>query len=318
MRPVSRRALVASLPGIALFGRRSMAQRTQLKIGTATEGGGYTAFADEFIDAVKPIDASLEFTAVSTTGSIENLKQLEKSTMDLGLVQGQVAYEALHGIDRPITAAKVVTVAFVTAGKFAVRAESRFHSITDLKGARVVWGMRNSGNDLLGWRMMEAIGLDPEKDFQAIFVTRAIDGPAMIIDGRASALWGSGIGSPNFIRVANQLRGARFVTPNTNEMERMLARNSFLQRVTVPARTYRGQDAPIDTVGSWTFMMARPDLDDTIGYRLAATLQKIERGSLPTRLLSQAKATETIAALQGLDALQGGVKRFYKKEGLLP
>ena len=39
---------------------------------------------------------------------------------------------------------------------------------------------------------MEGLGLDPEKDFDAIYTATLAEGPMMILEGRAAALWGAG------------------------------------------------------------------------------------------------------------------------------
>ena len=42
---------------------------------------------------------------------------------------------------------------------------------------------------------MDGLGLDAAKDFQPIYLERAGDGPAMVLDGRVAALWGGGAGA---------------------------------------------------------------------------------------------------------------------------
>ena len=57
-------------------------------------------------------------------------------------------------------------------------------------------------------------------------------------------------------------------------------------------RLYPGQDRAIASVGSWSFILARPDLPDDTGYRLAKALHQGEK--LLGAKLDQAR--ETIAA----------------------
>ena len=55
---------------------------------------------------------------------------------------------------------------------------------------------------ILARYVLDGLGLDQERDFQAIYLERAGDGPAMVQDGRVAALWGGGIGWPGFAAVA--------------------------------------------------------------------------------------------------------------------
>ncbi len=82
----------------------------------------------------------------------------------------------------------------------------------------------------------------------------------MVQDGRVAALWGAGIGWPGFAAVAKSPAGARFIVPDAEQVKRILAKHALLKPLAVPAGSYPGQDAPIASVGSWAFVIARPTL----------------------------------------------------------
>ncbi|MFL5182691.1 MAG: TAXI family TRAP transporter solute-binding subunit, partial [Microvirga sp.] len=160
------------------------------------------------------------------------------------------------------------------------------------------------------------LGLDQMKDFQAIFLERAGDGPAMVQDGRAAALWGGGTGWPGFATMAKA--GARFIAPTPDEIERILAKHAFLKRLTLPAGSYPGQDQAIASVGSWSFVLARPTLDDAVAYRLARALHKGE-ASFAARLpqARETTAANTAAAVSSSDLLHPGVARYLREIGVM-
>ena len=85
----------------------------------------------------------------------------------------------------------------------------------------------------------------------------------------------------------------------------------------MPAGLYPGQYDPIDTVGTWSFILARADLDDAIGRRLAMDLSKAERTGLLTKHLAQSTAQNTLAAIPRQAVLQPGVAKYYREIGLL-
>ncbi len=93
---------------------------------------------------------------------------------------------------------------------------------------------------------------------------------------------------------------------------------AFLRRLTVPAGSYPGQDVPISSVGSWSFVMARPTLPDDIAYRLARALHRGE-AAVGSRL-SQARETtmaNKVAAAPRLDLIHPGVLRYLREIGLM-
>jgi uncharacterized protein len=136
----------------------------------------------------------------------------------------------------------------------------------------VAFGAKGSGLTILSRYVLDGLGLDQLKDFQAIFLDKAGDGPAMVLDGRAAALWGGGVGWPGFAAVAEA--GGRFIAPTLEEAARIRAKHSFLKALTLPAGSYAGQNAPVASVGSWSFVLARPALPDDIAYALARALHK--------------------------------------------
>ena len=98
------------------------------------------------------------------------------------------------------------------------------------------------------------------------------------------ALWGGGAGWPGFTAVAKSEKGARFIAPDAGEIRRILARHSFLKPVTQAAGSFPGQDAAIPSVGSWSYVFARPGLPDEQAYLLARALHAADtpRVALPS------------------------------------
>ncbi len=156
----------------------------RVRLGTATPGGGFPVYGAAFVEGVRRFDPTLEIEAINTKGSTENVPMLEAGTLDIALVQGEVVHESLQGIGRAPADLRVLTAMYPTAGMFVVRADSPYHTIADLKGKPIAWGAGGSGLVILGRYAMDGLGLDAAKDFQPIYLERAGDGPAMVLDGR--------------------------------------------------------------------------------------------------------------------------------------
>ncbi len=296
-----------------------MTEPTKVILGTATPGGGFPVYGAAVVEVVNAADTSLLLQPRNTKGSTENVPLLEAGQLDIGLVQGEVVHEAFAGIGRPPAQLKIIAAMYSTPGMFVVRADSPCRSIADLKGKAVAFGAKGSGLVILARYVLDGIGLDQERDFQAIYLERAGDGPAMVADGRAAALWGAGLGWPGFGAVAKAPGGARFIAPNAAETQRILAKHSFLRAMGVPAGSYPGQDAAIASVGSWSFILAGPALPDDIAYRLARALHR--REAALGALLPQARETtaaNTVAAAPGKDLIHPGVLRYLREIGFTP
>jgi TRAP transporter TAXI family solute receptor len=293
-------------------------QKTQVVLGTATPGGGFPLYGDAVTAVINEIEPSLAVEARNTKGSTENIPLLEAGRLDIALVTGEPAYEAFAGIGRARTELKILAAMYSTPGMFVLRADNPARSIGDLTGKPVAFGARGSGLVILARYVLDGIGLDPDKDFQAVYLDHAGDGPAMVLDGRVAALWGGGLGWPGFATVANAPGGARFIAPDAGEAARIRAKHSFLKAMTVPAGSYAGQGAPIASVGSWSFILARPTLDEDTAYRLARALHRGE-AALGQRLAQarETTAANTAAAAPGLDLIQPGVLRYLREIGIV-
>lgn len=280
-----------------------------LVLGTATPGGGFPLYGDAFAEMVNAQEPQLRVQPRNTKGSTENVPLLETGKVDLALVAGEIATAALA---KPGTTLRIVTAMYSSPGMFMVRADSPHRSIADLRGKPVVLGTQASGITALGRTVLQSLEI-PVKE---ITLEKAADGPAMLVDGRAEALWGAGVGWPAFTALAKS--GGRFIGPTSEEVQRILSRQRALQAVTLPARSYPGQDAPLHSVGSWSYVLAKPELPDETGYLLARAIHRAE-APLASRL-EQARETtmaNTVKAAPKPDLIHSGVQKYLREINLM-
>jgi TRAP transporter TAXI family solute receptor len=301
--------IAACLPAAA-------AENVTVVMGTATPGGGFPVFGKAIVETVEKTGPTLTVEPRNTKGSTENIPLLEQGKLDIGLVQGEAVYQALQGIGRPPADLKIIAAMYSTPGMFVVRADSPYRSIEDLRGKPVAFGTRSSGLVILARYVLDGLGLDMQKDFQPVFLERAADGPAMVLDGRVAALWGGGSNWPGFQAVANGESGGRFIVPDAKEIAQIRERHDFLKVLTVPANSFKGQASPLTSVGSWSFIMARPTLPDETAYRLTRALHRGE--PIIADLLPQARETtaKNTAVNAPEDRLHPGTLKYLREAGL--
>ena len=292
--------------------------KTTISLGTATPGGGFPLYGNAFAEVMNEADPTLAIEPRNTKGSNENIPLLEAGNLDIGLVAGEPSYEAFIGIGRPATRLKILTAMYSSPGMFVVRADSPYKTIRDLVGKPVAFGAKGSGLPILSRYLLDGLGLKQDEDFQSIYLDRAGDGPVMVLDGRAAALWGAGIGWPGFKTMSESPGGARFIAPDADEIVRIKAKHTFLKPLTVPAGSYPDQSAPIDSLGSWSFILTRESLPDDVAYRLAKSLHRAE--SPLCKKLPQAcetTAANTVAAAPKVDLVHPGVLRYFREIGVV-
>jgi TRAP transporter TAXI family solute receptor len=280
-----------------------------LVLGTATPGGGFPVFGDAFAEIVNAQEPGLKLQTRNTKGSTENVPLLEDGKLDLALVAGEIASSALA---KPETRLRIVTAIYSSPGVFMVRGDSAFRTISDLRGRPVVLGTQASGVTALGRTVLKALDVE----VQPITLEKAADGPPMLLDGRADALWGAGVGWPAFSALAKA--GGRFIAPSATEVERILSRELSLQAVTLPAGSYPGQLSALPSVGSWSYVLSSDKFPDEAAYLIARAVQRSE-AKLAARL-EQARETtmaNTISAAPRPELIHPGVRKYLEEAGLL-
>jgi TRAP transporter TAXI family solute receptor len=305
---------------VAMLGATPASQAqapTQVSLATATPGGGFPVYGDAFAAVINETDPTLRVQTRNTKGSAENIPLLESGAIDIALVQGEAAYEAFAGIGRPPANMKIIAAMYSSPGFFIVRKDSPYRRMADLRGLPVAFGAAGSGLVILARYVLDGVGLDQSRDFHAILLDRAGDGPAMVRDGRVAALWGGGAGWPGFVDL---MKGgeARFIAPSAEEIERIVSKHNFLKPITLPALTYPNQAEAMRSVGSWSFVLARTSLPEDVAYRLARAVHKGEP-VLAQRLpaAAETKAANTAAAAPRPDMLHPGVLRYLREAGLV-
>src|SRR6185436_18369459 len=106
-------------------------ERSPLILGTATPGGGFAVYGQALVETLAQSDPELKIELRATKGSTENIPMLEAGKLDLALIEGTIAYEALAGIGRAPANLSVVAAMYSSAGMFVVRADSRYRTIND-------------------------------------------------------------------------------------------------------------------------------------------------------------------------------------------
>ncbi|MDH5179187.1 MAG: TAXI family TRAP transporter solute-binding subunit [Gammaproteobacteria bacterium] len=293
------------------------AEPVQVVLGTATKGGGFQLFGQTLVEVVNEHPGGIKLTEQPTKGSKENLPLLEQGKIDMGLVEGNAARQALVGIDREPTRLKVLAVMYPNPGMFVVRADSSYQTIADLKGKVIAFGTRASGLRILARDVLDGLGLNPEQDFQPVILDKAGDGPRMVLDKEVDALWGAGIGWPGFVKVAAGPNGARFIAPSHDQIKQILHKHPHLKTMSIPAGTYTGQDKQIDSVGLWSLILVRPDLPEKTVYQLARAIHRSE--AKMAQQLKQGAYTTAKNTVQHVDVTQlhPGAARYYREAGLL-
>lgn len=286
----TRRTLLAASAGVALAPSLRAQTLPPLRLATSTPGGGFALYG-ETLQRVLNARAGRELLrAQPTRGTAENLQLLARGEVDAALIQGTAASEVLAAGEAATL--RILFAMYPSPGMLAVPAASKVERLEDLRGQRVVFGVRSSGLVTLARQVFDGMGLDIDRDFQAVYVEQAAASPRLVLAGEAAGLWGAGEGWPGFVQLAQAPGGARFIAPTPAQLTRILQKYPLLQAMDVAAGSYPGINTPLPTVGSVNFILVRPDLDEA---RAAAFVQAMHASTAELAAALPQAAFSTLA-----------------------
>src|SRR5262245_57873842 len=161
------RALLALGAAAVIGASAAQAQSKQLEIATGGTGGVYYPLGGGFGNILGKELPGVTATARVTGGSVANLQLIGSGKADLCFTQVDAAWDAINGLDKfksgklPIRALVVMYPNFM----HVVSVEGTgINKVEDMKGRRVSTGSPGSATEVFALRVIEAAGLDKDKD----------------------------------------------------------------------------------------------------------------------------------------------------------
>lgn len=170
--------------------RGAAAQSGQISIATGTTGGVYYPLGGGLANLLSRKVAGLSATVEVTGGSVANMQLLGAGRADLAFSQVDAAVDALGGNDRfkgcPVPA-RAIAVLYTNRMQAVTTEASGVTGIEGLKGKRVSTGAPGSATEVMAFRLIEAAGLDRDKDFRARERLSPAESTNAVKDGKLDA-----------------------------------------------------------------------------------------------------------------------------------
>jgi len=295
-------------------------------LATATVGGTYypvgVALATISKSKLYP-EHGISLAAISSAGSLENIKLLRDNQAQFALLQGVFAAWAWNGegpVRDPQAWLRSVSGMWHNVEHFALLSDLvQDGTLSDLKsldGQRFVLGERNSGAEHTGAYILDSLGIDYRRRMNLAYMGYGATADA-IQDGNIV-----GMNVPAGVPVSAITRawavlGNRMAVLDVSddELAEINARYPLWDYYEIAAGTYPNQLSPIRSISHPNVLAVREDVPDETVYQVTrsmwenlSTLQEIHRSTNDMKLE---------LALKGLGApLHPGAARFYRERGL--
>jgi TRAP transporter TAXI family solute receptor len=211
-----------------------------------------------------------------TTGSVDNVLLLHDGLVDAALIQNDIAHLAYAGLGPfqgklPMTELRALAALFPEQVHVVTVRGSGIENLADLRGAAVDIGPDDSGSRFNAAQVLAAAGLTLG-DLGRVQGSAPGDALDDLVAGRLQAAIMTG--APPYPEVSSHAIAAPLqLLSLTDEQVAELTRDApYLLPMTIPARTYPGQEEPVKTLGVSALLVAREELADEIAVELVETL----------------------------------------------
>src|SRR5262245_47988820 len=153
---------------VLVFGAAN-AQQKAIAIGTGGTGGVYYPIGGALANLISKNLPGVQATAQVTGGSVDNLKLINAGQSEIGFSMADAALDALNGVDKfkgtkvPL---RTLMVLYPNIMHVVSIEGTGVNRLADLKGKRVSTGAPGSATEVMAFRVIEAAGLDKDKDMK--------------------------------------------------------------------------------------------------------------------------------------------------------
>ncbi|MEO1328642.1 MAG: TAXI family TRAP transporter solute-binding subunit [Pseudomonadota bacterium] len=329
---LNRRRAIGAAAGLAVVAGLALPAQAQDEtnyiLATASTGGTYypvgVALATLTKVKLQP-KQKIGMSAINSAGSGENVRLLRENEAQFAILQGLFGFYAVNGIGPveeagPQTELRSVTMLWQNVEHFVVSKEAAktgtIDDLAGLKGQSMAMGRRNSGTIGSNAAILSNLGYDMENDFELVYAGYGPSADA-VQNGQAAGMStpaGPPVGAVTKI-FANMGDQVTLLSFTDEQAEKADGDFDLWTPYTIPAGTYPGQDAAVNTIAQPNFLGVRSDVDEEHVYLFTKTVYE----NLPF-LQAIHPATKAMAienAIAGLPApLHPGAVRYYKEVGV--
>lgn len=296
---------------------------TPVTLATGTPGGVYHPVGNAICRMFNLVSEhqAMPCVAVSSDGSVANIRRIESGDSTFGLAQTDVAYAAFHG-EGPFAAAgpdpklRMLIALYPEAFTVVARAETNIRNFQDLRGKRIGIGKSGAGytftRDVVlgfyGWTILDpdrVLELGPAEQNQAL-CSNKVD--AIIFQA----------GHPNGLtQEATTGCRARLVRVSGPPIDRLLATHPYYTASFIPGGMYAGNPDDVPTIATLSVLVTLSDEPDDLAY---AVVKAVFENFAVFRRLHPALAKlkiEDMVPSQAVVPIHPGALRYYREAGLL-
>ena len=251
-------------------------QQNRISITTGGTGGVYYPLGGGMANILSKYVPGLQATAEVTGGSVDNLKLLGAGKSEVAFSMVDASWDAYNGFDKfkdGKVNARTLMVLYPNRTQIVTVDGTGINKLADLKGKRVSTGAPGSGVEIVTFRVLEAVGLDPKRDMKQERLSVAESANA-IKDRKIDAFfWVGGVPTAAITDLA-ATPGVKIKLIDHAEANDAMNKKygALYAKGTIPAGAYSGQDKPSEIIDIWNILVVSEKMSDAMAYSIVKTL----------------------------------------------
>jgi uncharacterized protein len=312
-------AILAMTLGLAFAGAAHAQQKT-MSIGTGGTGGVYYPLGGAVANVLSKSLPNVQATAEVTGGSIDNLKLIGAGKSELGFTMADAALDALNGEDKfksgklPLQALLVV---YPNRMHVVTVEGTGINSMADLKGKRVSTGSPGGATEVMAFRVIEAAGLDKDKDMkrERLGVAESVNA---IKDRKIDAFfWVGGIPTAAVTDLAATPGLKMKLIDHGDLAEKMNAKYGKLYSPSkIKAGSYPGYDKDNSITEVWNLIVTGDKMSNEDAYSIVKTLVEKKADIVAVHKEAESFSLDNQVQERSPIPFHPGALKYFKEKGV--
>jgi uncharacterized protein len=304
----------------ALIAGAALGQGLNIAIATGGTGGVYYPLGGGMANVLSKYVPGMQATARVTGGSVDNLKLIGSQQSEVALVMVDAALDALKGEDKfkgsPVEV-RTLMVLYPNRMHVVTIDGTGIEKMSDLKGKRVSTGSPGSATEVMAFRLIEAAGLDKDKDMkrERLGVAESVNA---IKDRKIDAFfWVGGLPTAAVTDLGATPNVKLKLIDHADAVDKMNAKyNNLYTTGVIPAKTYPGQDKDNAIAVVQNILVANAKMADQVAYDIVKTFIEKRDELVVVHAEAQSITLENQSTKNSPIPWHPGALKFFAEKGV--
>jgi TRAP transporter TAXI family solute receptor len=293
----------------------------RLSIATGGTGGVYYPLGGGLANVLSKSLPAVEATAEVTSASVDNVKLVGAGKADVAFCLADTASDGFNGTGKFKDKVPVRSIAVLYANKsqWVTVEGTGIEKMADLKGKRISTGAPGSGTETIALRILEASGIDPEKDVkrEKLSVAESVNA---IKDKKIEAFfWSGGVPTAAVTDLAATPGTKIKLLDHADAIPNLVKKYGPLYvKGVIPAKSYPGQAKDAQVADVWNVLLVHEKMDEKLVYDIVKTV--FEKKEDLAAVHSEAANLKISNQYDGGSPIpfHPGAIRYFAEKGLKP